>query len=99
MSNKRTGASVRHTPSNCPSRIAIACGFTEEQSKRMIQIRRVLPFSEDIATPYLDARKLWLHLDKPYNRFNAWAENCIKPLMKRSDLFTEISAKTVKVEK
>ena len=90
MSNKRTGASVRHTPSNCPSRVAIACGFTEEQAARMIKIRRVLPFSEDHTKPYIDARKLWLYSGKPQGKFADWVRRDIKPLADRTGNISQI---------
>lgn len=96
MTNTRTGASVRHTPSNCPAHLAITCGFTEEQAQRMIRVRRVLPFSDNRSTPYLDARKLWGRLGKPHGRFNDWADAYIKPLKNRPDLYTEISVKLTK---
>lgn len=90
MSNARTGASVRHNPSNCPTSLAITCGFTEEQAQRMIRVRRVIPFSEDRATPYLDARKLWRLIGKPQGKFADWVRRDLKPLAERIGNISQI---------
>lgn len=90
MSNTRTGASVRHTPSNCPSRLAITCGFTDEQAQRMIRVRRVLRYSEDRTTPYLDARKLWGRIGKPQGKFANWIQRDLKPIADRTGNISQI---------
>lgn len=90
MTNARTGASVRHTPSNCPSSLAITCGFTEEQAQLMIRIRRVLPFFEDRTTPYIDARKLWGRIGKPQGKFADWIRRDLKPIADRTGNISQI---------
>lgn len=69
-------------------------GFTEEQAGRMMKVRNMLPFHEDIGrtTPDHSARKLWELIGKPYGRFNAWAEDYIKPMLD-PETFTGKAAK------
>lgn len=57
--------------------------FTEEQASRMMKVRQILPFHEDIGrtTPDHSARKLWELIGKPYGRFNRWIEYNVKPMM------------------
>lgn len=57
--------------------------FTEEQASRMMKVRKMLPFHEDIGrtTPDHSARKLWELIGKPYGQFNKWAEDYIIPEM------------------
>lgn len=61
--------------------------FTEEQASRMMKVRQILPFHEDIGrtTPDHSARKLWELIGKPYGQFNKWAEDYITPEMVKSD--------------
>lgn len=90
MTKKRTGATVRHSPSNCPSALAITLGFTPEQAKRMISIRRVLPFTEERSVPHIDARKLWGRIGKPQGKFADWIRRDLKPLTERTGNISQI---------
>lgn len=57
--------------------------FSEEQASRMMKVRKMLPFHEDIGrtTPDHSARKLWELIGKPYRQFNRWIEYNVKPMM------------------
>jgi len=90
MSNKRTGATVRHSTGNCPSAVAITLGFTPEQARRMISVRRVLPFAEDRTVPCIDARKLWGRIGKPQGKFADWIRRDLRPLAERTGNISQI---------
>lgn len=90
---KRTGVSLVETINTASTKTMRTVGFTEEQAKRVISSRRVLPLVEDTKTPCIDARKLWEQIGKPHSRFNMWADHYIKPLLERAGLNAEISAK------
>jgi len=69
------------------------CELTYEQAERIINTRRVLKVvGDDDTDPQIDARKLWVKIGKPHKRFNAWAEDYIKPEIE-DNTFTEKSAK------
>jgi len=95
---KRTGNSLLKTTNTAPTALMVTVGFTPEQAARVIRVRRVLPLVEDRKAPCVDARKLWEKVGKPYGRFNAWADSCIKPLTKRLNPFTGISVKVTPVK-
>lgn len=95
MSKKtRNGRSIVTDINHAPKKtLTSVLGFTDEQAKRMMKVRRVLPIVEDRQEPHIDARKLWEKIGKPHGRFNDWADHCIKPLL-GSEVSTEKSVKT-----
>ena len=90
MTTTRTGASVRRTVMDCPAALAETLGLTPEQARRIIRIRRVLPFSQDRSTPAIDARKLWERIGKPQGKFADWVKREIKPLAARTGNISQI---------
>ncbi|MDZ7853496.1 MAG: hypothetical protein U5L98_12855 [Halomonas sp.] len=84
MSNKlnRTGRSIPTDINHLPKCILTSSlGFTDEQTRRMMKTRRVLPIVEDRQKPCIDARKLWDKIGNPHGRFRNFAEDYIKPMM------------------
>lgn len=75
MKSKRTGKSFDHTPANCPKHVMQTLSFTEEQTERMIRVRRILPFVESRTEPCIDARKLWENIGKPWGKFPSWTDH------------------------
>jgi len=65
MKSKRTGKTFNYTPATCPKHVMQTLGFTEEQTERMIRVRRILPFVESRTKPCIDARKLWDQIGRP----------------------------------
>jgi len=69
--------------------------FDEEQASRMMKVRQILPFHEDIGrtTPDHSARKLWELIGKPYGRFRRWAEDYIIHEMEKQETSARNGAK------
>lgn len=92
---KRTGVSLKHTAADCPKAVYLALGFSEEQARRMMAVRRILPFVDNRRKPIIDARKLWTMIGEPHGRFRDWADFYIRPLQEASGINAEISAKFI----
>ncbi|RAH38307.1 antA/AntB antirepressor family protein [Halomonas sp. SL1] len=89
----RNGRSIVTDINHAPKKtLTSVLGFTDEQAKRMMKARRVLPIVEDRQEPQIDARKLWEKIGKPHKQFNKWADHYINPLM-APDYFGEKSPK------
>ncbi|RAH36512.1 antA/AntB antirepressor family protein [Halomonas sp. SL1] len=90
----RNGRSIVTDINHVPKKtLTSVLGFADEQAKRMMKARRVLPIVEDRQEPQIDARKLWEKIGKPHKQFNKWADHYINPLM-APDNFGEKSPKT-----
>lgn len=78
---KRSGRSFNHTADKCPKTTLLTLGFNEGQAKRMMRVRRTLPYVKDRRVPCIDARKLWNQIGKPHAQFNKWIERGAKELL------------------
>lgn len=81
MKSKRTGKTFNHTPANCPKHVMQTLGFTEEQTERMIRVRRILPFVDESTAPSIDARQLWENIGNPHGQFNKWIEQSAEGIL------------------
>lgn len=70
--SKRTGVSLKHTAADCPKATYLTLGFTQEQAKRMMSVRRILPVVDNRREPIIDARKLWEAIGCPESKFANW---------------------------
>lgn len=87
---KRTGVSLTHTAANCPKAVYLTLGFTEEQAKRMMVVRRILPFVDNRREPIIDARKLWEAIGCPEGRFRNWINRGAGDLLLRFERKFEV---------
>lgn len=92
---KRTGASLLENTNNASTATMLKLGFTHDEAARMMRVRQTLPLVADSKVPQIDARKLWEKIGKPHNRFRAWADHYLKPLVQRKEPLAEISAKVL----
>lgn len=92
--NEPKDLASKYSLKGCPRDLMISCGFTEEQANNMIKVRRILPVSEDVSIPVINARKLWELIGKPHKRFRDWADFHIKKRIDAGGLSAEISALT-----
>lgn len=83
MKIKRTGKSFNYTPADCPKHVMLALEFTEEQTSRMIKVRRILPFAKSRTAPCIDARKLWENIGKPEGKFADWVARGASEVFRR----------------
>lgn len=94
MKSKRTGKTFNHTPANCPKHVMQTLGFTEEQTERMIRVRRILPFVESRTEPCIDARKLWEKIGRPEARFDKWVSRGAARIMDEFGHYSEVIKKS-----
>lgn len=92
---KRSGRSFNHTADKCPKTTMLTLGFTEEQAKRMMGVRRLLPYVEDRKAPCIDARKLWEKIGKPHGQFNKWIERGVAELLDEFAQNSEVAIRHV----
>ncbi|SDU39694.1 antA/AntB antirepressor family protein [Geopseudomonas guangdongensis] len=94
MKIKRTGKSFNYTPADCPKHVMLTLGFTEEQTERMIRVRRILPFVESRTEPCIDARKLWEKIGRPEARFDKWVSRGAARIMDEFGHYSEVVKKS-----
>ncbi len=91
---KRTGVSLKHSAADCPKAVYLTLGFTEEQAKRMMAVRRILPFVDNRREPIIDARKLWEAIGCPEGRFRNWINRGAGDLLLKFERKSEVSRNT-----
>lgn len=88
----RNGRSLILRHDNITHKQLIEFGLSEEQAKRAICVRHILPYKEDPSLPCIDARDLWTKIGKPYKRFRDWADTYVKSLLDDGNMNAEITA-------
>lgn len=92
----RDGRTLQTDLNKLPKKtLTSAFEFNEEHASRMMKVRQILPFHEDIGrtTPDHSARKLWELIGKPYGRFRRWAEDYIIHEMDKQETSARNGAK------